>query len=40
MREVSSELQARIDEAEEAFRKGESIVCRTPEDLERFFDSL
>lgn len=37
---ITPELQKRIDEARKAFAEGKCIECRTPEELEKLFDSL
>lgn len=37
---ITPDLQKRIDEARKAFAEGKCIECRTPEELEKLFDSL
>lgn len=37
---ITPELQARIDEAEKNCREGRCVVCSTPEELDRYLDSL
>ncbi|MDE5586247.1 MAG: type II toxin-antitoxin system Phd/YefM family antitoxin [Muribaculaceae bacterium] len=37
---ISPTLQKRIDEAREAYRKGEVISCKTPKDLTDYLESL
>lgn len=37
---ITPELQTRIDEAEKACREGRCVTCSTPDELDRFLDSL
>ncbi len=37
---LTPELQARIDEARNAYRNGECVACHTTEELEAYLDSL
>jgi hypothetical protein len=37
---ISPELAAEIEEARRESRNGETIVCKTKEELDKFFDSL
>lgn len=37
---ISPKLQKRIHEAREAYRKGQCISCRTPDELDDYLDSL
>ena len=37
---ISPALRASIKKARKESEKGETIVCRTPEEMQRYFDSL
>lgn len=37
---ITPELQARIEEAEKAYREGHCITCSTKEEIVNFLDSL
>lgn len=37
---ITPEIQAKIDKAREEFRKGECIRLSTPEEIDKYFDSL
>lgn len=37
---ITPELQARIDEVEKECREGRCVTCSTPEELDRYLDSL
>ena len=37
---ITPELQARIEEAEKNCREGHTVLCSTPEELDRHLDSL
>lgn len=37
---ITPELQARIDEAEKNCRDGRCVICSTPDELDRYLDSL
>ena len=37
---ISPSLSRKLNLARREYKNGESIVCRTPEDMNRYFDSL
>ncbi|MBD5415206.1 MAG: hypothetical protein K2M40_05185 [Muribaculaceae bacterium] len=37
---ITPELQARINEVEKACREGRCVSCASPDDLDRYLDSL
>lgn len=39
-RSISPALYARIKKAREESARGETIVCNTPEEMQKYFDSL
>ena len=39
-RSISPALHARIKKAREESARGETIVCNTPEEMQKYFDSL
>lgn len=39
-RSITPALRTRIDKAREESARGETIVCNTPEEMQKYFDSL